>query len=105
MIKYLIEYIEEKIQLLKLEASEKVILVGAQIALLICVMVFFIFFVVLLNIGLSIWIGGMLGHYSYGLFVVAGFYLLLIILCILFRKGVRKIMSNFIIALFYNHND
>jgi len=102
MIQYIIEYIEDKIQLLKLDTTERIILVGAHIAFLVCALMFVTFFMVLLNIGLSIWIGSLLGKYSYGLFIVAGFYLLLLILIFLFRRKCKIFFADLIIKLFLN---
>lgn len=48
------------------------------------------FFTLFLNIGLSLWIGKVLGEYYYGFFIIAGFYL---IVAIILHKAQHKLIK------------
>lgn len=52
---------------------------------------------IFVNIGLALWIGEILGKIYLGFFVVAGFYLLIVTIFLLFMKPIKKIAGNFII--------
>ncbi len=54
------------------------------------------------NIGLALWIGEILGKIYFGFFVVAGFYLLIVIIFLLFKKQIKKIAGNYIIKKILN---
>lgn len=100
LMNYLIEYIEQRLELLKLDASEKAFRAGALFVYFSCFMLLFVFFVALLTFGLSIWLGGLLGKYSYGLFILGAFYLLLCLILYLFRKTIQKKIINLLIKAF-----
>lgn len=57
-----------------------------------------ILFSLLLNVGLSLWIGELLGKTYYGFFISAGLYLFMALLFFVFRyHWIKKPISNFII--------
>jgi hypothetical protein len=74
------EYLETKVDLLKLRAVDKSAEIGsaAVTGLLIGLMITFGIFI--LNIGLSIWLGSLLGETWYGFFAVGGFYIVIALL-------------------------
>ena len=92
------DYIETKVELMKLKAISKSSEVVSSIASIIVVFIVLLFAISLLNIGLSIWIGTMLGEVAYGFFAVGGFYLLVAILLISFKsKWLKAPVANIII--------
>ncbi|WP_407486646.1 phage holin family protein [Elizabethkingia anophelis] len=100
MFDIIFDYIEKKIDLLKLEVSEKTVISAGFLTFLTCALIALIFFVVLFNIGLAFWLGKMMGNYSYGFFAVSGFYLLCLILIIIFRNNIKRAVANFILKSF-----
>ena len=63
----------------------------------------FTMFIVVLNIGVALWLGQLLGRLYYGFFCVAGFYALLgIVLYFFLNKWIKKRVSNSIILQILN---
>lgn len=92
------EYIETKAELMKLKAISKSSEVVSSIVSIVVIFMVLIFAVSILNIGLSIWIGTILGEVAYGFFAVGGFYLLIAILLIAFKsKWLKAPVANSII--------
>lgn len=102
MIDTVKNFASKKLELLKLEATEKSSIgVGTAVFLGFAV-VFSLFFIILLNIGLGLWIGSLLGNYGYGMLIMAGFYLVLLIIVILLRKWITNKVANKIIQAIYS---
>lgn len=80
------EYLETRIDLFKMKAVDKSSdMVSSLVAKL--VLLFFLFvFIVVLNIGISFFLGELLGKISYGFFIVAGFYLICLLVFMLMQK-------------------
>lgn len=91
------KYTSQKIELLKLEMIEKSSLASGNIAIIVISLFFSLFFISLLNIGLGFLIGEYLGNYSYGFLILAGIYLLLLIIVLLAKKSIKRAISNIII--------
>lgn len=92
------DYIETRIELLKLKAIGKVSDVVSSLVSVLLISIVLIFAVSILNIGLSIWIGHLLGGTAYGFFVVGGFYLLVAIFLIAFKsKWLKAPLADMII--------
>lgn len=92
-------YTKTSIELAKLNAIDKCAEVLSSLASVIIITIVGGMFLMLTNFGIAIWVGQMLGNTSYGFFAVAGFYLVLAILFILFKKPLIKIpVSNIIIT-------
>ncbi len=102
MFETLKEYISKRVDLLKLEATEKSSLFMGIIAFLIISLIAFSFFIILFNFGIAFLIGEALHNVSYGFLIVAGFYLLILILVIAMKKKIKNFVANFIIK-FINH--
>jgi Putative Actinobacterial Holin-X, holin superfamily III len=83
-------YIETKIQLIKLKVIDKASGIIASIVSKIFILLAILFALFFLNIGLALWIGSALGKMYYGFFVVAGFYVLIALLFYAFRKKLLK---------------
>lgn len=97
MVEVVKEYVHKRIDLVKLEATEKTALVAGNIVTIILLCVFGIFFIILLNIGLSCLLGQYLGNYAYGFLIVAGIYLLFVIIVLLAGKGIKNSVANLLI--------
>lgn len=67
-------YIETRIELIKLKAIDKSSSIVSILVTYIVVFIFFWFFFVLLNIGIALLIGDLIGKAYYGFFILAAFY-------------------------------
>ena len=102
MIKILKDYIENHLELLRLDATEKTLkIIGVSVPLLI-IIVMGSFFIILLNIGLALMIGKWINSYALGFFILSGFYLLMIILAYLFRYQIKDAITDKAIEAFFN---
>lgn len=92
------DYVETRVDLLKLQAVDKTSdVVSSLVVMLIVSLIFSIVFFVL-NIGLALWIGTLLGKTYYGFFVVAAFYIIVGLLIYLLKgKFLKEDISNLII--------
>lgn len=102
MINLIKDYIEKRIELIKLNAAEKTLkVVGVSIPVLI-LFILMIFFLILLNIGLGLFIGNALHNSAYGFLLLAAFYLFMMILVFLFRNNIKNLFINKAIKTFFN---
>jgi len=92
------EYAETHIALLKLKAIDKGAEVIASLVTRLVVLFFLITFIVILNIGLALWIGALLGEAFYGFFAIAGFYGVIALLVYSFRNKWLKTPVNDLIV-------
>ena len=93
------DYTRTTAELMKLKAVDKTADVASSMLSRGAVSIVFVMFAFLVNIGLSLWIGELLGKTYYGFFIVSSFYLLISILLYIFRDPVIKMpVSNFIIV-------
>jgi hypothetical protein len=92
------EYGKTGLNLLKLNAIDKSADVVSSIVARLAVVMTVVFSVLILSIGLSLWIGKLLGDDFYGFFVIGGCYVLLAILLQLFQQQwIKYPVSNSII--------
>jgi len=80
-------YTKNQLELIELRTIKKIARTASSVASGIGAIIFIMFFMTVLNIGLSIMIGDYLGKLYYGFFIIAGFYLLLTIIVIAFRRS------------------
>lgn len=102
MIETIKEYASKRIDLLKIEATEKSSISAGVVAYLVILLVAFAFFIILFNFGLAFFIGKLLNNTSYGFLLVAAFYLLIMIIVITFKKRIVNMVANKVIE-FLNH--
>ncbi|MDR6157473.1 positive regulator of sigma E activity [Chryseobacterium sp. SLBN-27] len=102
MIETIKEYASKRIDLLKIEATEKSSLSAGVITYLVLMLVAFGFFIILFNFGIAFLIGKALGNSSYGFLIVAAFYLLLMFLLMVFKKKIVNYIADQVIK-FLNH--
>lgn len=99
MIDILKQYAAKRADLLKMEATEKTsVSLGTATFILLAIFVA-TFFIILLNIGLGLWIGYLLGNYAYGVLIMAGVYLLIFIILFMLRKSITNSVANKVIQL------
>lgn len=93
------QYGKTTIELLKLKTLDKSADVASTLISWAIVVVFTVLFFLILNIGIALWIGELLGKSYYGFFAVAGFYALLAIIFALFREQwVKRPVNNSIVT-------
>jgi hypothetical protein len=102
MIESLIEkgerYGKTTLELLKLKTIDKSSDVASTLVSWIVVIVFAVLFFTIANIGIALWLGKLLGESYLGFFAVAGFYGLLTLFFLIFRKQlVKNPVSNSIV--------
>ncbi|MCS3869775.1 hypothetical protein J3D55_002691 [Chryseobacterium ginsenosidimutans] len=102
MIETIKEYATKRIDLLKIEATEKSSLSAGLIAFLVVFIVAFGFFIILFNFGIALLIGKALGDQSYGFLIVAAFYFLVMILIVMLKKKIVNYVADHVIK-FLNH--
>ncbi|UFH45554.1 hypothetical protein LNP27_10455 [Flavobacterium galactosidilyticum] len=92
------DYTRTTAELMKLKAVDKTADVASSMLSRGAVSIVFVMFAFLVNIGLSLWVGELLGKDYYGFFIVSGIYLIISILLYIFRDPLIKLpVSNFII--------
>lgn len=102
MIKIVKDYVENHVELLKLDATEKTLkIIGVSVPILI-ISVMVIFFLVLFNIGLALLIGNWLDSYALGFFILSTIYFLLILLAYFMRDKIKNIITDSAIEAFFN---
>ena len=97
MIEILKDFAEKKVDLLKMEATEKSAMVSGLLYFLVIALTFLVFFVVFLILGLGLWIGYLLGNYAYGLFIMSALCLIFFIIVIMKRKAIQNYAANMFI--------
>ena len=97
MIDIVKEYGKKRLDLLKMEAAEKSSVGAGTATFIILAAIAGLFFIFLLNIGLGLLIGHWLGNYAYGVLIMAGVYLLMLVILLLARKSINNNVANRII--------
>jgi hypothetical protein len=102
-IESLVEQIEAysmtTIELSKLKILETTTVIVSLLVSQMSVIFSVVLFVLVLNIGIAMWLGDLLGKAYYGFFIVAAFYLLVSIIFYLFLyKWIKKPLSDMIIV-------
>jgi len=84
------QYGKTTLELLKLKTLDKSADVASNLVSWLIVVIFAVLFFLILNIGIALWLGEVLGKSYYGFFVVSGFYALLALIFGIFRKQLIK---------------
>lgn len=86
-------------RLSKLKSMETTIHVATSLLSRLVVLLIFSLFILVLNIGIALWLGQLLGESYFGFFIVAAFYLLAgIILHFFLHKWIKKPIAGIIIS-------
>lgn len=97
------EYGKTSFELFKLKALDKTVDVVSTSASRGIAILFLSMFIVILNIGVALWLGDILGKSYYGFFCVAGFYGIIgIILYFFMHKWIKKRVGDSIISQILN---
>ncbi|HEY4656614.1 MAG TPA: phage holin family protein [Cyclobacteriaceae bacterium] len=80
-------YFESKIELLKFEVKEEVVLLLARALVILLIAICFTFFLLLASLGLAYYLGTLVGMAG-GLLIVAGFYILVTVMLLGFREQI-----------------
>jgi phosphoglycerol transferase MdoB-like AlkP superfamily enzyme len=92
-------YTKTTMELLKLQAIDKSADVVSSLAVRLAIFMVVVLFTLIINIGIALWIGELLGKSYYGFFIVAGFCVLIAILLYSFRnQWIKEPLSNSIIT-------
>ena len=92
------EYSKTSYELVKLKALEKTSDVVSTIIPHSVVFIFIMTFLVFLSLGLSLWLGEILGKIYYGFIVVAAFYgLIAFVLHFFMHKWLKKVIGNYFV--------
>ncbi|WP_326983385.1 phage holin family protein [Chryseobacterium sp. MYb264] len=102
MIETIKEYASKRIDLLKIEATEKSSLSAGMIAYFVVLLVAFAFFIVLFNFGIAFLIGKALNNTSFGFLIVAAFYFVIMIFIVIFKNRIVNSVADGVIK-FLNH--
>lgn len=97
MIDIIKDYTTKRLDLLKLQFTEKSSLSAGIIAFISIVLIAFSFFIILFNFGIAFLIGESLGNMSYGFLIVAGFYFLLMVIVIFLKKKIVNSIASQVI--------
>ena len=91
-------YIKTNVELIKLKAIDKTAdIVSAAVANG-AMIIFGLTFFLMLNVGIALWLGQVMGQTHYGFMVVAGFYAIVTLLVFMLRKNIKTPISNSIIS-------
>ena len=101
MVELVKEYIDKRVSLLKIEATEKSAKVSGVSIYFFLLLVLGVSFFAFFSIACGLWIGFLLGNYAYGMFIIAGILLLLLIIFITLKKQIiNLVMGRFIDIIF-----
>ncbi len=97
------DYLETRLDLLKLQAISKSSDVTSSVVSRMVIFLMISFAVFILNMGIALWVGELLGKVYLGFFVVAGFYMLVGLILHLFRHTwIKEPVSSMIIKKMLN---
>jgi polyferredoxin len=91
-------YVESKFELFKMEVREELAGIVARVMVILLIGLCFLLFLILASIGLAYYLGTLVGMTG-GIMIVAGFYLLIFVLMLVFRESVSEGISNMVIGL------
>lgn len=80
------DFSKTNVELFRLKAIDKSANLLSSLLSSLLILVALIISFLILNIGVSLWIGALLGQSFYGFFIVGGFYALLSVLLVIFRE-------------------
>jgi len=97
------DYLETRLELLKLKATQKSSDVVSSIVSTVILVSIMIMFFLIINIGIALLLGELLGKSYYGFFVLAGFYLIAGLIFNAFKgKWVKEPVTNSLIKKVYH---
>lgn len=100
MIDLIKEYASKRADLLQLEATEKSVTILGTVIYIILILFSVLFFIQLFLFGLAFLIGSYLNNYGYGLLIVAGLFLIALIVVLKNREKIKNTLANKILESF-----
>lgn len=92
-------YIETRVALVKMEIREEVASAMSRALIVLIMLLTGILFLLFISIGVAEYINGVLGGEYLGFVIVGGFYGLLLLLMVIFRKSLLKAFENKFVGL------
>lgn len=93
------DYTNTTLELLKLNAIDKSADVASSLAMRTVIFIVVALFILIINIGIALWIGELMGKTYYGFFAAAGFYAVASLLLYTFRnQWIKDPLNNSLIA-------
>jgi len=93
------DYTRTTVELAKLKVIDTSADVASSLISRLVIAIVFAMFILLLNFGLSFWIGELLGNFYFGFFVMASLYLIVSIVLYSYKdRWIKMPVSNFIIT-------
>lgn len=97
-------YSKTTIELFKLNAIDKSADVVSSLVSRLAILMVVTLFILIINIGIALWLGDLLGKSYYGFFIVGAFYALIAILLHAYRhEWIKNPVSNTIISQMLKH--
>ncbi len=89
------DYLETKIELARLKTIDKSADVLSAVVVIVSMIFIGSLFIIMISIGISLFLGSILGAYHYGFFIMGGFYAIVLLLIYLQReKWIKTPISN-----------
>jgi uncharacterized protein YqhQ len=89
------DYLETKIELARLKTIDKSADVLSAVVVIVSMIFIGSLFIIMISIGISLFLGRILGAYHYGFFIMGGFYALVLLLIYIQReKWIKTPISN-----------
>jgi hypothetical protein len=102
MVETLKEYATKRLDLIKIQATEKTAISAGVITFLVTFLIAFAFFALLFNLGVAYLIGKALDNTAYGFLIVAAFYAVLMIFVLAYKKRIVGSIADKVVE-FLNH--
>ena len=103
---HLKNYAEAKIDLIRLDLSDKIVSTVSSISSIMLIGLISIFILLFLSIGAALWITEYFDQASMGFFIVAGFYLVVVIILYITRESLVKVpMINLLLNKFHSDEE
>jgi uncharacterized membrane protein YqjE len=93
LVNNLTGYVETRIELLKYEIKEDMAKAIARMSLVLLTILLFTFSLLFFSVSIAIKIGESIGSFA-GFAIVAGFYLTLMLIIVIFRESISKNLEN-----------
>lgn len=98
------DYLQTRAELVKLKAIKKSSALASGVISKLILAMFLVFFLMIFNIGVALWLGELLHKTYYGFFALAGFYLIVGLIVYASRhKLLKEPITDSIIRKFHNN--
>ncbi|MDD4149227.1 MAG: hypothetical protein PHE33_04300 [Bacteroidales bacterium] len=98
LIQALESYVKSKLELLRLKATAKFTEIVSAIMLKLFVVIVVSLMSILINIGIALWIGELMGEFYWGFIIVSAFYVIIALLMIRLPNILKSTIKKFLIS-------